>query len=175
MQTIVKLIGILLFSSLLLAGCVDKPEGVEPVKNFNAEKYLGTWYEIARFDTSFERGLGQVTATYSLRADGGIKVVNRGYAGEKAEWKEATGKAYFVEDKNTGFLKVSFFGPFYSSYIVFDLDENYQYALVAGEDKSYLWILARTPSIPADVKGTLLAKATALGYDINRLVYVDQY
>lgn len=175
MNISVKPLGVLLLACSLLLGCVEKPEGVEPVKNFNAEKYLGTWYEIARFDTSFERGLGQVTATYSLRADGGIKVVNRGYSGEKAEWKEATGKAYFVEDKATGFLKVSFFGPFYSSYIVVDLDENYQYALVAGEDKSYLWILARTPKIPDDVRANLLAKATSLGYDINRLVYVDQY
>lgn len=168
---IASLLSILFF----LTGCVEKPGDITPVNNFKAEQYLGTWYEIARYDYAFERGLSQVTATYSLREDGGIKVVNRGYSAEKAEWKESTGKAYFVEGKDIGYLKVSFFGPFYSSYIVFELDENYQYALVTGSDKSYLWILSRTPTIPDNVKGSLLAKATALGFDVNKLIYVNQY
>jgi len=175
MKKSIMLLVIFLSNVFFLAGCVEKPEGITPVNNFEAEKYLGTWYEIARYDYTFERGLSHVTAAYSMRDDGGLKVVNRGYSPENAEWKESIGKAYFVEGKDTGYFKVSFFGPFYSSYVIFDLDENYQYALVTGEDKSYLWILSRTPTIPEDVKGSLLAKATAMGFDINKLIYVDQY
>ncbi len=160
--------------SLMLTGCLGKPDNVEPVKHFDASRYLGTWYEIARLDYSYERGLSQVTANYSLREDGGIKVLNRGYSRKKLEWKESEGKAYFMESKNTGYLKVSFFGPFYSSYVIFYLDNNYQYALVSGSDKSYLWLLARTPSIPGDIKADLIAKATALGFDTSKLVYVEQ-
>ena len=122
-----------------LSACTGMPEKVEPVDNFELDRYLGTWYEIARLDHSFERGLTNVTAEYSLRDDGGVKVVNRGYDPEAGEWKEADGKAYFVEDQNTGYLKVSFFGPFYGSYVIADLDqEDYQYALVSGPDTSYL-------------------------------------
>jgi apolipoprotein D and lipocalin family protein len=160
--------------TLSLAACKEKPEKIPPVKNFQAEKYLGTWYEIARLDNRFEKGLTQVTATYSLRDDGGIGVLNRGYSTQKNEWKESLGKAFFVEDKNTAYLKVYFFGPFYGSYIVFDLDENYQYSLVTGGDKSYFWLLARTPTIPGDVKAQLLEKAAALGFDTTKLVFVEQ-
>lgn len=160
---------------LLLSGCVGMPENVKPVDNFNLEKYLGTWYEIARLDHSFERGLTRVTATYSLRSDGGVKVVNRGYSAEKQRWKEAIGKAYFVKDPNLGYLKVSFFGPFYGAYIVFELDHaHYQYSLVSGPDKSYLWILARTPTIKASTKDFLITKAAALGFDTHKLIFVEQ-
>ncbi|HEY0063601.1 MAG TPA: lipocalin family protein, partial [Telluria sp.] len=107
-----------IMAALLLAGCVSKPENIEPVGNFNTQKYLGKWYEIARLDHSFERGLDHVTAEYSLRDDGGLKVLNRGYNKEKSEWKDAEGKAYFVEKPDLGYLKVSFFGPFYGAYIV---------------------------------------------------------
>jgi apolipoprotein D and lipocalin family protein len=165
---------LLTYFTLLLVACLGTPEQVKPIKNFETEKYLGTWYEIARMDSRFEKGLSQVTATYSLRDDGGIRVVNRGYHSEKAEWKESVGKAYFVEDKNTGYLKVSFFGPFYGSYVIFDLDENYQYALVTGSNKSYLWLLSRTPTISDDIKASLLAKAAALGFDTHKLIYVEQ-
>ena len=113
---------------VVISGCLGIPEGVNPVDNFELNKYLGIWYEIARLDHSFERGLNNVTAEYSLRDDGGIKVLNRGYSTENNEWKVAEGKAYFVEKENQGYLKVSFFGPFYGSYIIFELDEeNYQY------------------------------------------------
>ena len=160
---------------LLLTGCVGMPENVKPVDNFNLEKYLGTWYEIARLDHSFERGLTRVTATYSLRSDGGVKVVNRGYSAEKQRWKEAIGKAYFVKNPDIGYLKVSFFGPFYGAYIVFELDHaHYQYSLVSGPDKSYLWILARTPTIKASTKDFLIAKAAALGFDTHKLIFVEQ-
>lgn len=105
---------------------------VEPVNNFDLEPYLGKWYEIARLDHSFERGLSNVTAEYQVREGGGVKVINRGYSEEERQWSEAEGKAYFVEDKTVGHLKVSFFGPIYSSYIVFELGENYDYAFVSG-------------------------------------------
>jgi apolipoprotein D and lipocalin family protein len=160
--------------ALTLTACMGKPDDITPVKNFQSEKYLGKWYEIARLDNRFERGLTQVTATYSMRDDGGISVHNRGYSAKNKEWKESIGKAFFVEDKTTAYLKVYFFGPFYGSYVVFDLDENYQYSLVTGGDKSYFWLLARTPTIPGDVKASLLEKAAALGFDTSKLVYVEQ-
>ena len=158
----------------LVFGCTSVPEGVKPVQGFEADRYLGTWYEIARFDHSFERGLSQITANYSMCDDGGIRVLNRGYNAEQGEWNEAEGKAYFVEDKQTGHLKVSFFGPFYASYVVAELDKkNYRYSLVTGPDKTYLWILARTPELPQEILDSLLSKAKALGFDTSKLIWVD--
>lgn len=159
---------------MLLSGCVGIPENVKPVENFKLENYLGKWYEIARLDHSFERGLSRVTADYSLREDGGVRVLNRGYSATDNRWKEAEGKAYFVKGPNQGYLKVSFFGPFYGSYIVFELDhEHYQYSLVSGPDKSYFWILARTPQIKEATKSALVAKAAALGFDTSKLIFVS--
>jgi apolipoprotein D and lipocalin family protein len=158
----------------LLTGCVGIPENVKPVDNFKLEKYLGKWYEIARLDHSFEKGLSRVTAEYSLRPDGGVKVINRGYSAKDNKWKEALGKAYFVKGPDQGFLKVSFFGPFYGSYVVFALDhENYQYALVSGPDKSYLWLLARSPKMNEDIKNDLIVKAKAAGFDTGKLLFVS--
>jgi apolipoprotein D and lipocalin family protein len=161
--------------ALLLAGCVKKPDNITPVANFETARYLGKWYEIARLDHSFERGLEQVTAQYSLRDDGGLKVMNRGYDSAKKEWKDAEGKAYFVEQPDIGYLKVSFFGPFYGSYIVFDLDQqNYSHSMISGPDKSYLWILSRTPTMDEATKKRLVDKAQALGFDTSKLIYVNQ-
>jgi apolipoprotein D and lipocalin family protein len=169
-----KKISIVLVLVLFLMGCAGIPENVKPVDNFKLENYLGTWYEIARLDHSFERGLTRVTANYSLRDDGGVKVINRGYYAKENSWKEVEGKAYFVERSDQGYLKVSFFGPFYGSYIVFEVDhENYQYSLVCGPDKSYLWILARNPRIKEDVKNNLIAKAAALDFDTTKMIFVD--
>lgn len=159
---------------LLLSGCVSVPEGIEPVKNFQAQRYLGTWYEIARLDHSFERGLQQITAHYSMREDGGIKVLNRGFKEAKQEWNEAQGKAYFVEDSSTGYLKVSFFGPFYGSYIIFDLGDNYEYSLVTSTNKSFLWLLSRTPSLEQDQQQRLIKRMTELGFATDKLIFVDQ-
>ena len=160
--------------ALLLAGCVSIPENIKPVDNFQGARYLGKWYEIARLDHSFERGLTDVTADYSLQDDDGIKVVNRGFSAKENKWKEAQGKAYFVNRSDQGFLKVSFFGPFYGSYIIFELDKKqYSYALVCGPDKSYLWLLARSPKINEDLKKRLIAKAAALGFDTEKLIYVQ--
>ena len=171
---VVAQIGVVLVS-LVLVACVGKPADVKPVENFKVERYLGTWYEIARLDHSFEQGLTKVTAEYSLREDGGLKVVNRGFLAEKNRWKESVGKAYFVRDKSQGYLKVSFFGPFYGSYIIFDLDkEGYQYAMVSGPQKSFLWLLARTPTMDEATKARLIAKAEDLGFDTAKLIFVDQ-
>lgn len=159
----------------LLGGCVTRPDNIAPVANFNSAKYLGKWYEVARLDHSFERGLSQVTAEYSLRDDGGLKVVNRGYDAAAGKWKEAVGKAYFVGPQDQGFLKVSFFGPFYGSYIVFDLDqENYGYSLVSGPNKSYFWLLSRTPVLDVALKQRLIEKARSLGFDTDKLIHVQQ-
>ena len=161
--------------ALLLTGCVGLPENVKPVDHFNADRYLGKWFEVARLDHSFERGLSKVSASYSLRDDGGIKVINRGYDAQKQQWKEAEGKAYFVHGKDQGYLKVSFFGPFYGAYVVVELDqEGYQYSLVSGPDKSYLWILSRTPQMNPEVQKRLVKRAAALGYDTGKLIFVEQ-
>jgi apolipoprotein D and lipocalin family protein len=160
--------------SLLLPACtVQVPEGVTPVDNFVLESYLGRWYEIARLDHRFERGMSQVTAEYSLREDGGVRVLNRGYMDSKGEWDDAEGRAYFVQDAQTGYLKVSFFGPFYGAYVIVDHDPA-AYSLVSGPDRSYLWILARTPTLPQQTLDTLLAQAQALGYDTEALIWVAQ-
>ncbi len=167
-----KLISILI--SLLFTGCVSVPEGVDTVKDFELNRYLGKWYEIARLDHSFERGLQRVTADYSIRDDGGVKVLNRGFDVSKNKWKEAEGKAYFTGDTTTGLLKVSFFGPFYGAYNIIELDKDkYQYALVCGPDRSYLWILARGPEPDKKIIEKLTQKAFSLGFDTSKLIYID--
>ena len=174
MHTYLHRITLFVFFFLSLTGCTGKPSNVEPVDNFDLDRYLGKWYEIARLDHSFERGLSKVTAEYSLRDDGGVRVINRGYSNTKGEWNEAEGKAYFVENNDTGFLKVSFFGPFYGSYIIFELDhEDYQYSLISGPDESYLWILARTPDIDQSITDKLVSKAASSGFDTEKLIFVD--
>lgn len=166
----------ILFSLLVfLSGCVGMPDGVQPVTGFDVNRYLGKWHEIARLDHSFERGLEKVTAEYTLRDDGAIKVVNRGFNPRTKTWKEAVGKAYFVDDPGTGRLKVSFFGPFYGGYNIIELDKkNYSYSLVCGPTKSYLWILAREPHMEESVKTELIQKAKALGFNTDELIYVAQ-
>jgi len=159
---------------LALTGCVGVPDGINPIKNLDSQRYLGNWYEIARLDHSFERGLEQVTANYSMRQDGGIKVINRGFDTVSKQWQEAEGKAYFVGDNNFGHLKVSFFGPFYGSYIIFDLDKEYQYSLVTGSNRSYLWLLSRTPQLDNKLKNKLISQLTQLGFQTEDLIFVKQ-
>ena len=159
-------------ATLVGTGCQKVPEGIQPVGGFQLDRYLGTWYEIARLDHRFERGLEQTSARYSMRDDGGVRVLNRGFLPAKNRWKDAEGKAFFVGGSDTGFLKVSFFGPFYGSYVVFDLDrENYQYAFVAGPDRSYLWFLARTPVVDDSLRTRFVTKAQALGFDTTKLIW----
>jgi apolipoprotein D and lipocalin family protein len=156
------------------------PENVKLVERVDANQYLGTWYEIARLDHSFERDLEQVTAHYSQNADGSIKVINRGFNAKKQVWKEAEGKAYFVDAPNadgtyTGKLKVSFFRPFYGAYNIMELDKPYyNYVMVCGPDKSYLWILSRTPQLTYPIKQELMSKAKSLGFETDKLIHVNQ-
>lgn len=160
---------------ILLAGCTGLPKGVHPVDNFSLDQYLGKWYEIARLDHSFERGLDSVTAEYSIRPDGGVKVINRGFSSKNNQWKEAEGKAYFVTDNDKGHLKVSFFGPFYGSYVVFELDkEAYQYAFVAGYNTSYLWLLSRNPTVSNELIEKFIKKSKALGFNTDDIILVNQ-
>ncbi len=165
---------LLLIAFCSLSGCVGVPKGVTTVNGFEIDRYLGEWYEIARLDHSFERGLTNVSANYSLREDGGVKVINKGYDPVKNEWNEAEGKAYFVGDKSLGQLKVSFFGPFYGAYNILKLDKkDYQYSLVSGPDFSYLWILARSPDLDQSVKNSLISYAKEKGFATDQLIFVS--
>lgn len=155
-------------------GCTGVPDKIEPIDDFTLSRYLGQWYEIARYDHSFEAGLSNVTANYALRDDGGISVVNKGYNSETKEWDEAFGKAYFVGEESVGHLKVSFFGPFYASYVIFALDKSeYKYALVTGPSRDYFWILARQPIISSEESMALLSIAKAHGYQEEKLIWVQ--
>jgi len=162
-----------LFAVIMLNICASIPKGATPVKPFDKGKYLGKWYEIARLDFRFEKNLNNTTAEYSLNDNGTIKVVNRGYNYVEKKWTEAVGKAKFAGDTNVGMLKVSFFGPFYAGYNVIALDKDYKYALVAGDNLKYLWILAREKVIPEDVKKNYLGIAEKIGFDISALVWVE--
>ncbi len=160
---------------IFLSGCLGYPENVSPVTGFELERYLGKWYEIARLDHSFERGLERVTAEYALRDDGGVRVINRGYDIRQDRWKTAEGRAYIVESSDIGYLKVSFFGPFYGSYVVFELDQkDYRYAFVSGPDRSYLWLLSRTPAIDAALLNRFVETARQKGFETEQLIYVNQ-
>jgi apolipoprotein D and lipocalin family protein len=166
-----------LLPALLLTACLGMPEGVQPVENFEAQRYLGRWYEIARLDHSFERDLVNVTAEYSRREDGAVVVRNRGFDSEDGEWDDIEGVARFVEGENLAYLKVSFFGPFYGSYVVFDLDreaEDYGYAFVSGFNRDYLWLLSREPTVPDSVKADFLRQAESLGFPVGELIWVPQ-
>jgi len=159
--------------ALTLHSCATIPNGAQAVTPFDIEKYTGKWYEIARLDFKFERDLNNTTADYSFNEDGSIKVDNRGYNYITGEWKQAVGKAKFVNDTNVAMLKVSFFGPFYSGYNVIALDAEYKYALVAGKNLSYLWILARETSIPDYIKQDYIGIAAKLGYNIDEMIWVE--
>ena len=151
------------------------PKSVTPVNNFELTRYLGKWYEIARLDHSFERDMVQVFAEYSMREDGGVHVKNKGFSTKTNTWSEVDGKAYFVGKTDEGYLKVSFFGPFYGSYIIFELDkENYQYAFVTGPNTSYLWLLSRTPTIDDELRSRFIQKAGQLGFQTSDIIFVNQ-
>ncbi|RAJ06766.1 apolipoprotein D and lipocalin family protein [Chitinophaga skermanii] len=153
------------------AGKVSMPKGAEAVKDFEVEKYLGTWYEIARLDYKFERNLSNVTAHYSLDEKGQVVVDNKGFNYKKGKWLESVGKAKFVGDPHEARLKVSFWGPIWNGYNVIAIDADYQHALVVGDDKNYMWILSRNKRIPKHVKQSFLLKASSLGYDVNDLTW----
>jgi apolipoprotein D and lipocalin family protein len=169
-----KTLGILfLVTTAAMVGCTSVPKGLEPVSGFDADRYLGKWYEIARLDHSFERNLSNVSALYTAKEKGEIAILNRGYNEKDGEWKQIEGKARFIGEDSVGSLKVSFFGPFYGGYHIIELDrENYRYAMVAGPSRSYLWILSRTTSLDETIYSSLVSKATALGFDTTELIRV---
>lgn len=154
----------------LLMGCSGCPVDNSVVGAFDVNRFLGSWYEIARFDHSFERGQQQTRAQYVLRADGGIDVVNTGV--KNGEPKTAKGRARRTD--TPALLRVSFFGPFYSDYRVLWLDADYQHALIGSSGDHYLWLLARTPKITAEAKNALLAEARRRGYETEKLIWVTQ-
>lgn len=161
---------ILILLPLIFINGKDCP--TEPITGFDLDQYLGKWYEIARLDHRFERDMQQVTAEYSLRDDGKVKVTNRGY--KKDNWKTAVGKAKFAQDENIGYLKVSFFGPFYGSYIIFELPDDYSYAFISGDNTKYLWFLSRTPTVSDELKNKFLNTAMELGFITDDLIFVEQ-
>lgn len=159
----------------LFSSCTSIPEGIKPVKNFDVVRYLGKWYEIARLDHSFERDLNNIFAQYSLTEDGGIKVLNSGLNKYTGQLEQAEGKAYFTGKSDIGSLKVSFFGPFYGGYHIIELDHNaYQYAMVAGPDRDYLWILARNPKLEPAILKKLINKAKGLNFKVDKLIFPKQ-
>jgi len=156
--------------ALVLTACTQLPEGITPVQGFEVKRYLGQWHEVARLDHRFERGLTRVTATYSLRPDGSLKVLNRGWDAARGTWKEAEGRAVFLGTTTEGRLKVSFFGPFYGAYTIIALDPD-RYSMVCGPDRSYFWILSRQPRLDPQTLEQLLARARALGFATDKLIY----
>jgi len=169
-----KTLGILfLVTTAAIIGCTSVPKGLEPVSGFDADRYLGKWYEIARLDHSFERNLSNVSAIYTAKEKGEIAVLNRGYNEKTGEWEQIEGNARFVGDESVGSLKVSFFGPFYGGYHILALDkEDYGYAMVSGPSRSYLWILSRTTELDEAIYSSLVTKATALGFDTTEFIRV---
>ena len=161
--------------ALSLAACsTAPPAGLAAVEPFASERYLGKWYEIARLDHRFERGMSDVSATYTAQPDGSITVVNRGYDNARQDWREAVGRALFTGASDRASLKVSFFGPFYGGYHVVALDADYRWALVVGPDRGYFWLLAREREIDAGLRAQLVERARAFGIDVDRLLWVAQ-
>ena len=161
--------------TLFIVGCAGVPAGLRPVTDFEPERYLGKWYEIARLDHSFERNLSNVSALYYKKNDNAIGVVNRGYNEKTGKWEEIEGTAFFTQNESVGSLKVSFFGPFYGGYHIIALDrESYQYAMVVGPRRSYLWILSRQKMLDQQILTELIARAEQWGFDTQDLIYVDQ-
>jgi apolipoprotein D and lipocalin family protein len=158
---------------ILFIGCSNKYPHLPTVKKVDLEQYTGTWYEIARFEHFFEKGCKNVTATYELKNDGDVRVINRCTMIENNEKKVATGVAYPIDNTNSK-LKVSFFRPFYGDYWILDLDENYKYALVGSPSREYLWILSRTKTISDKTKNSILKKLPDLQFDKEKFIWTIQ-
>lgn len=174
MKTPRLIYALILFTVIIgFNSCVTIPNGATAVKHFDKEKYLGKWYEIARLDFRHVKDLNNTTAEYSLNDNGTIKVFNRGFNKITEEWEEATGQAKFVGDENIGRLKVSFFRPFYSGYNVIAIDDEYKYALVAGRNLDYLWILSRETRITGEIRHKYLKIAEEIGFDTSELIWVN--
>jgi apolipoprotein D and lipocalin family protein len=163
----------ILVAGLLISGCRSTSR-LEVVSDFEVDQYLGVWYEAARMPHRFEKDLSSVSAKYSFNEDGTIKVINRGFNDKKLAWEEIEGVAKFKADTDQGWLKVSFFKPFYASYKIIHLDSTYTQAIVTGPSYGYLWILVRDPALPKTDIEALVAKAAAFGFETEKLILVDQ-
>lgn len=171
MRRILGLIILMLFVS----SCVEVPDGITPVKNFKVKRFMGTWYEIARLDHPFERGMKSVTANYSIDREGEITIQNSGYMAKQSKWRYSEAKASLVDKKNVGFLKVSYIWPFYDAYVVFKLEPDYDYVFVCGKDRSFLWLLSRTQYIDRDIIDEFEEEAKKLGFDTSALIYTNHF
>ena len=165
---------IIFFLPLLTFFGFAPKRGLPTVKEVDLEKYAGTWYEIARLPNSFERGLSSVTATYNLKNNGKIQVINRGYKDSTRKWKEIKGRARQPDASYPGRLKVTFFWPFAGDYYIIELDQDYKYALVGAPSSDFLWILAREPKLEKDTYKSLIEKARKLGFPVDQMEMVDQ-
>ncbi len=157
-----------------IMGCTGLPDGIEPVETLDLEDYQGVWFEVARLNHSFEEGLSNVTATYRIQQDGSVRVINRGYSDSEGKWEEAIGRAVSIGEDETGHLKVSFFGPFYASYVVFYLSSDRQEAYITGFNRDYLWFLSRTPDVSDQQISRFKAYAREQGFNLEDLIIVDQ-
>ncbi|BAK72614.1 lipocalin family protein [Arcobacter sp. L] len=172
MAKIFKLL-ILFCFTILLTACSSKNPPLQTVQKVELNKYLGTWYEIARYEHFFERNCKNVTANYSMMNEETIKVINRCTKIQTNEKKEAIGRAYAIDETNSK-LKVSFFRPFYGDYWVLMLDENYKYAVVGTPSREYLWILSRDSKLDEEIKNEILEKLPSLGFDTSKLIWTIQ-
>ena len=157
----------------LFIGCSSKNPPLETVQKVDVQKYLGTWYEIARYEHFFEKDCKNVTANYSMLDEKTIKVINKCTKITTNEKKEAFARAYATDETNSK-LKVSFFRPFYGDYWVLMLDKNYQYALVGTPSREYLWILSRNSKLDEKTKNEILQKLPELGFDASKLIWTIQ-
>ena len=165
---------LVMLAASVLSACTGTPSGLDVVDDFDVDRYLGKWYEIARLDHRFERGLDCVSADYSLGNNGDIRVLNRGVNLAEGKVSQAEGRARSRGEPDRGALKVSFFGPFFSGYNIVMLDDEYRWAMVSGYNRNYLWLLAREPEPDEAVIATLVEQAARMGFDVQALIYVDQ-
>ena len=156
-----------------LVGC-KSTSTLDVVTGFEPDRYLGLWYEVARYPHRFEKNLSSVSAQYSRNDDGTIKVTNRGYNDNSGEWKTIDGGAKLKGDSDIGWLRVSFFKPYYASYKIIHLNDEYTQAIVTGPSYGYLWILSRTPSLTDSEMEMLITKTSNFGFDRNELIIVNQ-
>jgi len=142
------------------------------VEKVDLIRYAGLWYEIARLPNSFEKGLECVTANYTLKPNGKVEVLNKGFSAKKGAFKSSKGKAWVPDDNYPGRLKVSFFWPFAGNYYIISLDKDYAYALVGDPSRKYLWVLSRTKILDEAIYSELLEKARILGFDIDKMLLI---
>lgn len=173
-RLILAAVGLFAGYKLYKANNPKVPENIEPVRNFDLNRYLGKWYEVARVENRFERGLIKTTAEYTLNEDGTVNVLNRGVDEVSGRHKRASGTAKFVLEQDVGALKVSFFGPFYGGYNIVALDEDYQWAIIVGSSPKYFWVLSRTPEVPAVLRERVLNIAAEVGVITNNIKWVPQ-